>query len=206
MIVFTSDHGDYLGDHWLGEKELFHEESVRIPLIIVDPDARAERGRGGVRDELVEAIDLIPTFVEATGESDFGHRLEGRSLLSLSRRGDAPTAWRDAVFSETDYAHREAREHLNLPVDSARAYMVRSSRWKFVFYEDFPAQLFDMQEDASEQNDLGASSAHAQIVADHREMLFAWSRHRRTRTTLASGALVNRHRKVRERGILIGVW
>ena len=35
MIVFTSDHGDYLGDHWMGEKELFHDVSVRIPLIIV---------------------------------------------------------------------------------------------------------------------------------------------------------------------------
>ena len=47
MIVFTSDHGDYLGDHWLGEKELFHEPSVKIPLIIYDPsneaDARAGR-------------------------------------------------------------------------------------------------------------------------------------------------------------------
>ena len=33
MIVFTSDHGDYLGDHWMGEKDLFHEPSVKIPLI-----------------------------------------------------------------------------------------------------------------------------------------------------------------------------
>ena len=37
-IIFTSDHGDYLGDHWLGEKDLFHEPSIRIPLIIVDPN------------------------------------------------------------------------------------------------------------------------------------------------------------------------
>ncbi len=37
MIVFTSDHGDYQGDHWLGEKELFHEQSVRVPMIIYDP-------------------------------------------------------------------------------------------------------------------------------------------------------------------------
>ena len=36
MIVFTSDHGDYLGDHWMGEKELFHEPSVKIPLIVYD--------------------------------------------------------------------------------------------------------------------------------------------------------------------------
>lgn len=35
LIVFTSDHGDYLGDHWLGEKELFHEESVRVPALVI---------------------------------------------------------------------------------------------------------------------------------------------------------------------------
>ena len=42
MIVFTSDHGDYLGDHWLGEKEMFHEQSVKLPLIVYDPRREAE--------------------------------------------------------------------------------------------------------------------------------------------------------------------
>jgi arylsulfatase A-like enzyme len=43
MIVFTSDHGDYLGDHWLGEKEMMYEQGVRVPLIIVDPSEQAAR-------------------------------------------------------------------------------------------------------------------------------------------------------------------
>ena len=46
MIVFTSDHGDYLGDHWLGDKELFHEQIVRIPMIIYDPRESANKTRG----------------------------------------------------------------------------------------------------------------------------------------------------------------
>jgi arylsulfatase A-like enzyme len=49
MIVFTSDHGDYLGDHWMGEKDLFHEPSVKIPLIVYDPSA-PEPARGKVCD------------------------------------------------------------------------------------------------------------------------------------------------------------
>ena len=50
MIVFTSDHGDYLGDHWLGEKDLFHEPSVKMPLIVYDPSADGDAARGsGVR-------------------------------------------------------------------------------------------------------------------------------------------------------------
>ena len=49
IVIVTSDHGDYLGDHWLGEKDLFHEEVVRIPLIVADPRPQAPtraRGRG----------------------------------------------------------------------------------------------------------------------------------------------------------------
>ena len=42
MIVFTSDHGDYLGDHWMGEKDLFHEQSAKIPLIVIDPSPEAD--------------------------------------------------------------------------------------------------------------------------------------------------------------------
>ena len=50
LIVFTSDHGDYLGDHWLGEKDLFHDPSVKVPLIICDPSPQADSGpRHGVR-------------------------------------------------------------------------------------------------------------------------------------------------------------
>ena len=56
LVVFCSDHGDYLGDHWLGEKELFHDTVVTVPLIVVHPDLRAQRG--AVEESLVEAIDL----------------------------------------------------------------------------------------------------------------------------------------------------
>jgi arylsulfatase A-like enzyme len=45
MIVFTSDHGDYLGDHWMGEKDLFHDQSAKIPLIVIDPSAASDHTR-----------------------------------------------------------------------------------------------------------------------------------------------------------------
>ncbi|MFX5907315.1 sulfatase-like hydrolase/transferase, partial [Acinetobacter baumannii] len=64
MIVFTSDHGDYLGDHWMGEKDLFHDQSAKIPLIIIDPAREADATRGTVCDALVEGIDLAPTFID----------------------------------------------------------------------------------------------------------------------------------------------
>ena len=111
LIVFTSDHGDYLGDHWLGEKELFHETVVKVPLIVVDPRAAADATRGPVCDELVEAIDLVPTFLEALGLPGAPHRLEGRSLLPLLDGAAAAGLARGGV----------QRERLRLPRPGAAA-------------------------------------------------------------------------------------
>jgi len=107
MIVFTSDHGDYLGDHYMAEKELFHEESVRIPMIVYDPDEGSDATRGTVDDSFMEAIDLVPTFIDAAGGEIPEHILEGRSLRPLLR-SEKPDDWRTYVISESEYAARFA--------------------------------------------------------------------------------------------------
>src|SRR4029078_4555091 len=93
MIVFTLDHGAYLGDHWMGEKDLFHDQSAKIPLIIIDPSREADATRGTVSDALVEALDLAPTFIEYFGGKAPDHILEGRSLMPLLH-GGTPVDWR----------------------------------------------------------------------------------------------------------------
>ena len=206
LIVFTSDHGDYLGDHWLGEKDLFHEESVRIPLIIRDPDAAADTTRGRREDRLVEAIDLLPTFYEMLGGSEpINHRVEGRSLVQLLRGGDV-AGWRDAVFSEMDYAFREPRLYLDLPPDAARIFMVRTDEWKYVIYEGFRPQLFDLKGDPGEFVDLGESPAHDDVRREMHERLFTWMRRLRTRTTVSDQRVAGVAGHVKDKGILIGVW
>ena len=87
IVIVTSDHGDYLGDHWLGEKDLFHEEIVRVPLIVVDPRPAADATRGTVTTTLTETIDLAPTFLDWAGGEPEPHRLEGRSLKPLIEAG-----------------------------------------------------------------------------------------------------------------------
>ena len=146
MIVFTSDHGDYLGDHWMGEKELFHEASARIPLIICDPDSRANATRGSVRDELVEAIDLAPTFVDYFGGEAKPHILEGRSLVGFLE-GREPERWRQFAVSEYNYAMRGPRQRLNMPVAACNATMITDGRWKYVHVENLPPMLFDLVTD-----------------------------------------------------------
>ncbi len=205
MIVFTSDHGDYLGDHWLGEKELFYEEAVRIPLIVVDPSPAADATRGRADDRLVEAIDLAPTFLELAGGEPAPHRLEGRSLMPLLH-GVEVDQWRDAVFSEFDYALRHARRHLGVAPDAARGYMVRTERWKYALYEGFRPQLFDLAADPAELHDLGDDPAHAATRAELHERLFTWLRRRRLRIGITDEEVEARSGSAQARGYLFGVW
>ena len=206
MIVLTSDHGDYLGDHGLGEKDLLHEEVARIPMIVYDPDPAADGRRGAVDDRLVEAIDMIPTFLDSQGGNLHPHRLEGRSLLPLLRGAGEVAEWRDAAYSETDYAFHPARRALGLGPEEARAYMVRTADWKYIFYEGFRPQLFHLAEDPLEQNDLGTDPAHGQQRAALHEKLFLWLRTRRMRSTLSHEVVEQRTGKAKERGFLFGVW
>jgi arylsulfatase A-like enzyme len=205
IIVVTSDHGDYLGDHWLGEKDLFHEEIVRVPLILVDPRRAADATRGAVLDDLVEAIDLLPSFVDWAGGEPAPHRLEGASLLPVlaARR---PSNWREAVFSDSDYALRHARRWLGLAPDQARAYMVRTGDWKYVHYENFRPQLFDLRRDPQEQQDLGMSSVHSDVRAAMERRLFDWFRARRTRVTISAREIEARTGGAKARGYRFGEW
>jgi len=205
FIVFTSDHGDYLGDHWLGEKELFHDESSRIPMIVYDPDPAADQSRGRVDDRLIESIDLAPTFLEIAGGAPVPHILEGRSLLSVLR-GGVTSDWRDAAFSEFDYSFRRARNILGIPPHQARGYMVRTDDWKYILYEGFASQLFDMKNDPRELIDLGRSPVHEAIRREMGDRLFEWFRNLRLRTTISDEAIASRTDNHIDRGIYFGVW
>jgi arylsulfatase A-like enzyme len=205
IIIVTSDHGDYLGDHWLGEKDLFHEEIVRIPLIVFDPRTSAFATRGARPHDLVESIDLAPTFLDWAGGAPSPHRLEGHSLRPLVE-GAAPPGWRDAAFCDGDFALRHARRQLDLPPDRARGYMVRTARWKYVLFEDFPPQLFDLEADPQELNDRGRAPGFDAVRAEMEARLFAWFRGLKTRVTVAHDEIERRTGKAKERGYLFGVW
>ncbi len=205
MIVFTSDHGDYLGDHWLGEKELFHDPSVRIPLIIVDPSARADATRGSVSSHLVEAIDLLPTFVETAGGTIANHILEGHSLLPILHDPQAGPL-RDAVFSEYDYSCRLARTILERDIPDCRLQMVFDGRWKMIRAEGFRPILFDHQSDPSELHDVATDPANAAIIAGLNEQLLSWATRFRSRIARSDADIAAYAGTEFQAGILIGFW
>ena len=205
MIVFTSDHGDYLGDHWMGEKDLFHDASVKVPLIIYDPRQQADATRGQKRDELVEMIDLAPTFLEFFNGAALPHILEGHSLAPLLHAADRPANWRRYAISEYDYATREARQTLGIDQNDARLVMVRDAHWKYVHAEGFRPMLFDLQYDPQELRDLGASPDHEAVRQRLYEALCTWARQHHNRITV-SPERVEAMTGGEPPGVLIGFW
>jgi arylsulfatase A-like enzyme len=206
MIVVTSDHGDFMGDHWMGEKTFFHDASVKVPLIVYDPSRKADATRGTTCDALVECIDLLPTFVEAAGRDPGGldHVLEGWSLLPVLRGGAAPA--REAVFCEYDYSASPLAGRLELHPDDARMFMVFDGRFKMVHFEGgFRPMLFDLDADPGELDDLGASPAHEEVRAALYDRLAAWARRPAARTTISNDALRKARGGSGRTGVLIGV-
>ena len=182
MIVLTSDHGDYLGDHWLGEKDLFHEPSVKVPLIIYDPRTEADSTRGSTCDALIESIDLAPTFVEVAGAKIPDHILEGKSLLPHLHGSTAET--RDYVISEYDYSATPQCTKLGLEPRDARLFMVFDGRYKLMHAEGgFRPMLFDLETDPDELVDLGQSETHKSDIDRLYTYLAQWGRRLSQRVT-----------------------
>ncbi|AAV96818.1 sulfatase-like hydrolase/transferase [Ruegeria pomeroyi] len=206
MIVLTSDHGDFLGDHWMGEKTFFHDASTRVPLIIYDPRPEADATRGSVCDALVESIDLAPTFVEAAGGKPAMHILEGESLIPILH-GARDHTLRDHVICEYDFSASPIAHLNDISVRQAVMFMVADKNWKLIHFEADPRpMLFDLKNDPQELVDLGGDPAHADVIAGMYDKLFRWTRRQSQRTTRSEEQLIAMRTKSRKRGIVLGIY
>ena len=167
LVLFTSDHGEMLGDHGLIQKGCrFYEGLVRVPLILAWPDTIR---RGLVSDALVELTDLAPTLLQAAG-APVPEWMQGRSLLPLASGGADPRRHRDAVLCEYFDA-------LDAP-DATRATMYRERRYKLVVYHGHGlGELYDLEQDPGEFDNLWDDPAHAALKADLLLQSYAASMH-----------------------------
>lgn len=204
LIVFTADHGDFLGDHWLGEKEQFYDTVQNVPLIVYDPSAEADGTRGQADARMVSAVDVVPTVLDGLGLPAFDHRVEGRSLLDLTRQRSA--AWRGFVVSELDYGYRGARVALGRHPAECRAWMVRDSRWKYVHWQGFRPQLFDLANDPCEFVDLGADPGHEAVRNLMRGHLLDWFCTLKPRVTVTNEEVAAKTNVYKQAGVFFGVW
>ncbi|HEY8456012.1 MAG TPA: sulfatase-like hydrolase/transferase [Actinopolymorphaceae bacterium] len=167
LVVFTSDHGEMLGDHQLMLKgPMMYECAVRVPLIMRWPGVLPAGER---RREFVQWIDLAPTFLEAAGLPPLP-RGQGESLLGLAR--GEPGAWtRDWALCE----YRNSGHPYDVPVHTT---MLRHDRWKLVAYHGAPAtdrersgELYDLEADPQELYNLWSDPAHRKTRVQLQEML-----------------------------------
>lgn len=201
MIVLTSDHGDYLGDHWLGEKDLFHDPSVKVPMIIYDPRKAANATRGTTCNKLVEAIDLAPTFVEVAGGKVADHILEGQSLMPYLN--GTPARDRPYVISEYDYSVTPQATALGVAPRDARLFMVFDGRYKLIHAEGgFRPMLFDLQTDSDEFHDLAKASSHQAEIDRLYEHLAQWGRRLSQRVTRSDDDIAAMRGKSAQKGVL----
>lgn len=157
LVVFTSDHGEMLGDHQMMLKgPMMFDCSVRVPLLVRWP---GQVPPGTVREELVEWIDLAPTLLAAAGAPPLP-RQQGRDLGPL---------WRGEAFEDRDWVLSEYRDSC-FPYDPpVHTTMLRHGDWKVVVHHGAPAsarerdgELYDLRADPHEQvnlwHDPGAAS------------------------------------------------
>ena len=137
IVVYTSDHGEMLGEHGMWWKSTFYDGACRVPLIVSWPD-RIKGGRSVTHN--VSLMDIGMTLMDMTGlESLPG--TSGRSFHALMTGNS--DGWDDTVFAEYTGRHLET---------SGR--MVRSGRWKYNHYHGMRPELFDLEADPDEKEDL----------------------------------------------------
>jgi arylsulfatase A-like enzyme len=150
LVIFLADNGYFHGEHGLADKWYPHEESIRVPLIVVDP--RLDRAKqGGTRDHLVLNTDIAPTILAAAG-IDPPARMQGTDIAPLYL-STTPPAWREEFF----YEHAVIKNPGFIPASQA---LVRKD-WKYFYWPDHDfEQLFHIAHDPHEEHDLARDPTH----------------------------------------------
>ena len=147
LILFSVDHGDMMGDHHHWRKSYAYEGSAGIPMLVRWPDSIKTR-RGQTITQPVELRDVLPTFLDAAG-AGIPDCVDGKSLLTLVR-GETD-GWRDYIDLEHDICY-DKTNHWNALTDG---------KWKYIYHAfDGGQQLFDLENDPGEINDLASDPAY----------------------------------------------
>lgn len=163
LIVYSSDHGDQLGERGLWWKQTFFDESAKVPLILSWPGRLPQGER---RTQVVNLLDLAPTLLEAA-QGPTLPSIDGTSFLAVARDANAP--WVNVTYSEycTDGSARWDKG--NAVVQR----MVRADDWKLIYYHGYRPQLFHLASDPHEMRDLALLPEFQAIAERLKGLVFA---------------------------------
>lgn len=175
LIVVTADHGEMLGDHWMLGKQGYFDEAYNVPLILRDPSAAANAGRGRKIERFTEAVDVMPTVLDWLG-LPIPRQCDGRSLLPLAR-ASAPPDWRTEVHWEFDFrglGAADSEQDLGLPMDACSLAVIRGDRHKYVHFAALPPLFFDLERDPHCFVDLSRDIAAAPAMLAYAQKMLSW--------------------------------
>lgn len=157
IVLFQSDHGYHLGEHTLWQKQTLWDECLRVPLVVHDP----RLSKAGVCDHPVELVDVYPTLTDLAGVPP-GPKLDGRSLAPLIRNPKA--AWTNAAFTQQRLG------------PGRMGHSIRTDRYHYVEWGGggrLGNQLYDLQQDRGEHNNLASRPPAGRVLEDLRRQLRA---------------------------------
>jgi len=149
IVIVTSDHGDMLGDRGAWFKMSFHERSARVPLVFAGPGIE-----NGTVDNVCSHLDLLPTLLDMAG-AEPADNLPGRSLMPSAAGESDPI---DETFGE-----------YTAEMTSEPIFMIRRGRYKYIHCSTDPAQLYDVEADPLERNNLADDPEFADLATGFAE-------------------------------------
>ena len=184
VIIYSSDNGRFHGAHGLFDKAILYDESVKQPLIISDPRA-PKKLRGLRKEEMVSSADIAPTILALAGVTTPAS-MKGANLRELLVSTETPKDWRDTVLMENFFiqemfskhkthkkiSHEEFNQLIIADNRSYRSQGVRTERYKyFSYHEHDPVieELYDMQKDPLEQNNLADDDEYLELLHQMRQ-------------------------------------
>ena len=175
LIIFTSDHGEHLGDHHLHGKHGYFDEAFHIPLIIRDPEAASKGGRGSKIDAFTENVDIMPAILDWLG-LEVPVQCDGATLMPFIR-GETPDKWRSEAHWEFDWRHvpfLSGENGLGLQPDQCHLAAIRDEKYKYVHFPALPSLLFDLKKDPDQLVNLADDPAYADIHLDYTKKMLSW--------------------------------
>jgi arylsulfatase A-like enzyme len=175
LIVFTCDHGEQLGDHYLLGKIGYFDESYQIPMIIRDPRGEANGTRGTIVENFTETIDTMPTLLEWLG-LPVPRQCDGRSLLPFLEKG-APADWRTEAHYEFDFRdvfYSKPETSLGIPMDKCSLAVVQDEAFKYVHFAALPPLFFDLKKDPGQFVNRAGDPAYAGRMGEYAAKMLDW--------------------------------
>lgn len=169
LVVFTSDHGEQMGDHWLYGKAGFFDQSYHIPMIVRLPNG-AKKGRIGA---FTEHVDVMPTLLEWL-DLDAPRQCDGHSLMPFLRGSPTPREWRTEAHWEFDFRDSQYDAVLGTSLETSVLNVVRSDDTKYVHFAGLPPLLFDLANDPGELVDISHDDRAQRRLADYSRRLLSW--------------------------------